>query len=399
MKKTTHILLALCTTIAMLAAAPVITARADCVELPADTWSCTGADTNGMDAGTDSDTVTVNAGASVENAVIGGVAIEMTNGTLTNNGDITNNEDAGAAVVAWGNTNIDNNGNVDGNGTSGAGIVNLDGDTVNDGSIQGDGTSGAGVVTDTGDVTNNGTISADGDTGTGVYTGSGNNIVTNNGTISATGVGGIAIVTDSGNDKVKLGAGSTTSGDTTAICTCGGNDTVTVGDGAVVDGIIDGGTHTDTLKFTFLKPSDLAGLNASGDSLTHNGQTYEWLNFEKLIGMIIKKVQGGKEKGEVHSGPRVFFKTDAALGVESDDKLGINVFAEPGLIAFIPFSSLESIDPGVAGLRFEVPNEHNWYVVVINLGAVEGKPDLELYQVLIYDADDTLVSDGQSFGY
>jgi hypothetical protein len=426
MKKITHVFLALFIALAMLAAGPVITARADCTENAAtdpDEWTCSGADTDGMTVDTADDVVNVDPGASVTNTAGDVTTIETIDGTLTNNGNIFNTEDVGTALYSSGDGDITNNGQVEANGLLSTGILTLNGDIVNDGTVTANGFVGTGVFTENGDVTNNDTISAGSDIGTAVYTGGGDNTVTNNGNIFATGSDGIAIVTSGGNDTVTLNSGSTTSGDTTAICTCDGDDTVTINEGATVNGAIDagvdndtvtinedstingiinGGDGNDTLQFGFFTQSELDLLDPVAGFLTYNGQYYEWINFEQLLGLFVPAPTPiAKEKNKDHDskGPRVYFRTEDGLGLGSEDELGINVFADPGLIAFIPFASLSDIDLGEEGVRFQVPNSQDWYVVVVNLGPYEFNKSHDLYQVSIFNKDDILISDEQSFDY
>src|SRR6185503_11675399 len=134
-------------------------------------------------------------------------------------------------------------------------------------------------------VVNDGTVSTNGDSGTGILTDTGNNTVTHNGTVSATGLGGIAILTGPG------------------------NDTVTIGASATVNGVIDGGTDTDTLVFAAFTQSQLAGLNPAAG--TFGG--YSWVNFEQLTGLLYEPVAnvevtiGGNPMGsyDVPSGSRI----------------------------------------------------------------------------------------------
>jgi hypothetical protein len=187
---------------------------------------------------------------------------------------------------------------------------------------------------------------------------------------------------------------------TYAICTCDGDDTVTINSGAVVTGIIDGGADNDILGFTFFTPAQLIGLDPASGSY----MGYSWVNFEQLLGLLIPPQPqgdggGGRHGGGAYTGPRVYFRSDDGVGLGSEDDLGINVFARPGLIAFIPFSALSSIHSGEQGVRFQVPNDDDWYVVVANLGPFEKNPSHNWYQVSIFDGTGTLVSDQQWFDF
>jgi hypothetical protein len=367
MKKTVYVLLVLLVMFGMLAAAPMA-ALADCAENAVpnpDVWTCDNLpvnDTDGMDATTNdpADDITVDSGATVTNPG-GSVTIEMMDGTLTNDGSVSNSEISGAAILAGGDSDITNNGTVTQTGDSGTGIFTLNGDVVNDGTVTVTGAGATGIIAETGNVENNDTISAAG--GTGIATGDGDN-------------------------TVELGAGSSTSGDLAAIYMGNGNDTVTVNQNATVDGLIDGGLGTDTLEFAFLTQSQLAGLDPA---LGMYG-TYTWANFEFLIGQLIKAAHGKKH---------VYFRNKEinARGVGNGNVTGITVLAEPGKIAFVPFSALRLINFGGGGVRFQFPNPENWFVVVVNLGPYEDNPERNLYQVFIHDGNGALVSNEQSFVY
>jgi hypothetical protein len=262
MKKIIRTFLAILITLGLLVTVPALSARADCTEAPGspDVWTCdnTPDDTDGMDATTNSsaDDVTIDAGATVNNAPSDITTIDMLDGTLTNNGTVSNNEVSGAAIFASGDSDITNNGAVYATGDSGTAIFTVSGDVTNGASVQADGLSATGILTDTGNVVNDGTVTTNGASGIGILTDTGNNAVTNNGTVSATGSGGIAILTGSG------------------------NDTVTIGSGATVNGVIDGGADNDTLVFDGITQSQLAGLNPAAG--TFGG--YSWVSFEQLSG-------------------------------------------------------------------------------------------------------------------
>lgn len=67
-----------------------------------------------------------------------------------------------------------------------------------------------------------------------------------------------------------------------------GDDLVEIGDNATINGLIDGGSGNDTLRFSKAVPAaDLAGLQSAlatadpvSDSITINGETYTWEDFE-----------------------------------------------------------------------------------------------------------------------
>lgn len=157
-----------------------------------------------------------------------------------------------------------------------------------------------------------------------------------------------------------------------------GDDTVVLGANAEVGGDIDGQGGFDTLVFEALRQSELdaLGLDPAGDTLTINGHTYDWFNFESLIGLLAELAERGL---------RVFFASDSLLAVESDDHLGISVFAEHGRIAFISFANADGLGVGETA-TYATPNAAGWYVIVTNLGASADHPGHSLYQVNIYNA-------------
>jgi Thrombospondin type 3 repeat len=159
--------------------------------------------------------------------------------------------------------------------------------TVNGGSISAparaiDGGSGPDVIT-----INAGSVSGS----AGIVGNSGNDSITiNGGSVTAT-----STAIDGGNsdDTITINGG-TISGDGRALRGGGGNDTVILAGDSTITGLIqadsvveDAGTN-DILRFAMAVPAaDLAALQATlaaathaGGSITINGYTYSWANFE-----------------------------------------------------------------------------------------------------------------------
>lgn len=159
----------------------------------------------------------------------------------------------------------------------------------------------------------------------------------------------------------------------------GGNDTVNLGDNAIVGAVMDGGAGTDTLSFDAISQSDLdaLGLDPAGGSITINGETYTWLNFEQLLGLLAELI----EQGVIRL--RVFYETETLRAVETSG--GINIFAEHGRIAFVSFDSLNGLSFGESA-SFNTPNSAGWYVTVTNLGSAADNPGHTKYMVSIYSA-------------
>lgn len=156
----------------------------------------------------------------------------------------------------------------------------------------------------------------------------------------------------------------------------GGNDTVILGAGADIAGDIDGQDGFDVLKFNFLLQSQLAGLDPSGGSLTINGHTYTWLNFEQLLG-IIEELRY-----------RTIFSRNGIVAVDALD--GVKIFNANGLVAFLSFAALKDLNQGQQGLVFQsAAHSQGWYVVVTNIGQASETGNI-LYQVLVYDTNGAL---------
>jgi hypothetical protein len=152
----------------------------------------------------------------------------------------------------------------------------------------------------------------------------------------------------------------------------GGDDYFIIGADAVIGGGLYGDDGYDTLEFTSVLQSILDGLNPSGGSLTFNGHTYTWHDFEQLIGYI----------AELHL--RVFHSANGLVAVDVGD--GVRIFNGNGLVAFVSFASLKSMQIGDVPLMYQSPNHsQGWYVLVSRVSADD-------FLVQIYDAGNSLQS-------
>ncbi|MCX7544333.1 hypothetical protein [Marinicella gelatinilytica] len=224
--------------------AHVETAQADCAVTGAtgsggEIVMCTGTDTDGYDGTLFIDDLTIPSGAVVSrasgdtiNLSDGNDVVLISGGTVTSNSDPIETEDGDDYVTM----------------TSGSLIGDSDGIRLNDG---------------------NDTIIITG----GVITGNGDD-----------GVEG-----DGGNDTIII-SGAVITGSDAAIEADSGDDLVEIGDNTTINGMMDGGTDVDTLRFSMtVPPGDLASLqsalsaaNPAADSIVINGENYQWVNFESI---------------------------------------------------------------------------------------------------------------------
>jgi hypothetical protein len=154
----------------------------------------------------------------------------------------------------------------------------------------------------------------------------------------------------------------------------GGADSVVIGEDAQISGLIDGSYGFDTLTFEALTQSEADALNPSGGSITINGHTYTWTDFESLIGLLIE--QAGRNL-------RVFFESGGLLAIESANGDGISVFNQSGRIAFISFASLNNLSVDQSG-SYNTARSGGWYVTVLNAGADPNHAGHTLYLVSVY---------------
>jgi hypothetical protein len=359
-------------------------ALADCADV-GDTGSggdiivCTGADPDGYDGTANGDDVTVQPGASVIDPV-GDDAIFTADGADT----VTVN---GGTVTA-----VFNDGIAGGNGadtiTVNAGTLDaeedaIDGDddddviTINGGTVHGDdscadGGGGFDTITVNGGNLTAGGFCIDNDEGDGQITITGGTLLSGDEVVKGhdgqnvvTITGGTltssdedVIDTDAGDDIVSIKNATLTTQDEpdhVAVQLDTGDDQLTLGNGAVIqgnqNGLIDGGDHNkgDTLTFDMTVPAGdlaalqaaIAGANPAGDSITINGETYTWINFEELVDSLSGQVESETTRAtfEVNKD----FTDDNPAGVE------VTISCNTGL----PLEQSKVITEG-AGVEFVV---------------------------------------------
>lgn len=201
-----------------------------------------------IDSGLGNDIVT-------NNGSFGGLYGNQGDDVLTNNGPLT-----GGMGGSDGNDVITNNG----------AAYSLGGNDGTD-TITNSGTVTTYVSGDDGNdiITNNGTV------GTLINGSDGNDIIVNNGTVN----GSINGMED--NDTIIINTQTSSGGSDNALT-------------------LNGGSGTDVLQFDFYSQdaynaaaAALAAANPAGGSITINGQTYTWFNFEQLLAILRVAVPTG----------------------------------------------------------------------------------------------------------
>jgi len=256
-----------------------------------------------ISSGQGHDRVTNSATGTVEGNIIGGEGQDI----IVNDGTVDGN-----VTGDWSNDTITNNGHVGGNIDGGQLIDTI----VNNGTVDGVILGGPDTLQD--NLVNNGTAG-------GMNGGGGGDTIVNNGTLDNAILGGDGddTITNNGQMGSYIQAGNgddtiTSTGQSGHILGADGDDTVTLGDGAEVNGIISGGNGTDVLEFTFTVYSNeypaiaayIAGSNPAGGSLSLNGNTYTWLDFEQLVDLlnVLEYVEPSTDSGttivvQVHVAP------------------------------------------------------------------------------------------------
>jgi hypothetical protein len=134
-----------------------------------------------------------------------------------------------------------------------------------------------------------------------------------------------------------------------------GDDTVVLQDGAVVGGIIDGGPDTDSLQFDFNVGPDLDRLSAlimaanpAGGSITINGNTYTWINFEQLVNLLHGDPAVAEAIIAMFGDGRLNPYDIAATAIVYCEAEGIHVYTPTGEFAFrVEAAGAQTADLGV----------------------------------------------------
>jgi hypothetical protein len=269
---------------------------------------CTASDTDGYDGTANGDEITIQPGATVtdpadDDAIIGNAGEDV----ITMNGGTVTAAMNDALAGGDGNDVITvHAGNLDGEEDAVDGDPGDDVLTVNGGVLVADEQCVDGGDGDDTININGGTLTCDDEVLKGEA--GAENITITGGSLTSTGED--VIDTDEGDDVVSIRNATLTTQDEpghVAINLDSGDDQLTLGDGAViqgnVEGLIEGGDDTDTLIFAMTVPEgDLAAVqaaiaaaNPAGDSLTINGETYTWQNFESLVDQVEAQSPGAPE--------------------------------------------------------------------------------------------------------
>lgn len=301
------------------------------------------------------DDITVN--GTVDGAVVGDCAgLNGGNDTITISG-------TGDVFLIFGD-------DVSGNG--GNDVITVNG-VVSD--VSGDGADGNGgndtiIINGEADNVNGDDVDGDG----------GDDLIIINGLVNDDVTGDCTTSGDGGDDHIIVNG--EVNGDVVGDCVggAGGDDTVTIGNGAIVGGDIEGQDGFDTLEFGGITQADLdaLGLDPAGGTITIGGQTYTWLSFESLIGLLAEIAE--------RLGLRILFRSNDLLATADAD--GISVYAEHGRIAFISFATMAELGLGESQ-TFQTGNAAGWYVSVSNVGA--GPNGNSEFQVSIFNPSGTMV--------
>ncbi len=235
---------------------------------------------------------TVEAGNRGINASSGDGDVSVTNSGTVNAGDRGLRASSGDGDVT-----VTNSGTVEA-GDKGINASSLDGDVtvINSGTVNaGDDGINAGSSGGTVTVINSGTVTNYAD-GIQAYSSSGSAVtVINSGSVTITSASSTdAAIWGGDSDDLVINSGDLSAPNSgLAISTVGGNDTVII-EGGSVDGLIDGGDDTDSLAFSIVHGAEgfdrvvaaLAAADPAGGSITINGQTYTWQNFESLQNLL-----------------------------------------------------------------------------------------------------------------
>ena len=226
------------------------------------------------------------------------------NGNVTNSGNVSTTGSRAAGITASG--NVTNSGDVSTSGNAAAGIRGVN--VTNSGDVSTTGSTANGI-TATGNATNSGDVSTTGDGAYAIFA-TGN--VSNSGDIQVSGSSAEGIISNGsgGNNIVVSGSIIATGGATTAINAGSGNDTVTLNSNARIQGIVKGGSDSDTLNLNqTVSECNASALNASATTqtgaaggLTVNGGAFTWTNFEALVAAMTNANSCNATSGGASSG-------------------------------------------------------------------------------------------------
>ncbi len=275
---------------------------------------CTDVDPDGYDGTVNGDDITIQPGATVNGSDgietdSGNDSITMLGGTVDVTDDGLSGDDDDDLIVVSAGTIIAAGDGIHGRG--GSDTIRIHGGTITAGDNAINGGSSADVITMTGGsitTTIDGPVGAiNGEGGSDVITVTGGTIIgateslkggSGSDTITVTGgdltaIDEEVIDADGDDDVISLANATLTVTDLgrPVVTADSGNDEVTLQDGLVFNSFFDGGDDFDTLVFAMTVPVDeiaalaaaLAAADPAGDSLTINGTTYDWVDFEELV--------------------------------------------------------------------------------------------------------------------
>jgi hypothetical protein len=320
---------------------------------------CVNGDT--VDGNGGNDTIIIGVTGLVGCSVAGDDADNGGNDTITINGEVTGDVYGDYVTTNGGNDTITINGEADfiygdytfgGTGGDDTISINANADVL---AVYGDGSAGAG---------GNDTINIYGYVDADVDGEDGNDTIL----IGSTGDVG-AVYGSDGQDSIKIYGyvDADVDGEDD-------DDVILLAIGSEVGGTVYGGAGTDVLQLGGISQADLdaLALDPNLGSITIDGITYYWEEFESLVGLLQLIAQ--------QNGWRVFYSSNGFLAVE--DAMGISVFGPEGRIAYIPFDSAALLQVGASQI-YQAPNSIGWNVNVKSLGADPNVASKTLYQVNI----------------
>ncbi len=212
------------------------------------------------------------------------------NDTITNNGEVFDIIGDSGGASGYGDDVITNNGTVEFDiyGDTDLNGTDSDGNDIitNNGEVDGNITANGGndLVVNNGTVENN--IHGDDENGSG----DGNDIILNSGLVEGTIYGDSAGGAGTGNDTI-VNSGTVSGG----IEAGGGDDSVILSNFGTVGGLVNGDAGFDTLEFDITTANtgqllewadQIFAASPSGGTLSFNGVTYTWANFEELVQLL-----------------------------------------------------------------------------------------------------------------
>jgi uncharacterized repeat protein (TIGR01451 family) len=210
-------------------------------------------------------------------------------------------------------------------------------------------------------------------------------------------------MTGANGDTVILAASSTTSGGlasastlctaglTIAVCTGDGNDTVEIRGNPTVNGVIDGGAGSDTLRFTAVPHSLLAELTPASGTITISGKVYQWVNFERLVGIPSISIS---DVTQSESNGTTTFTFNVTLSVAIPEVVTVDVSTANGTaLAGTDYTALPTTT-----VTFPANTTGPQLVSITVLGNTKLEPDKTFFVNLVNASANATILDGQGLG-